>query len=319
MKVSIFTIIAVAVSPLFFSVISGRAADAPATPKKVLVVTTTLGFRHSSIPTAEKIISQLAAKSGDFTVDFLQQPPGKPAAPPRPAALKPDASADEQTAFQAATTKYTTDMAAYKTAETAWEDSLKQALMKLSPDSLKNYDGLIFCSTTGDLPIPDKEGLLAWIKAGHAFVAIHAGSDTFHHWPGYIDMLGGEFQNHKAQVGVDCINADPKHPANIHLGPTLTIVQEEIYRFKNYDAAKEHELLFLDKDPNDKTPGHFPVSWCHAYGDGRVFYTSLGHREDIWDGDPSLPGRVNPPAVSEAFQAHLLGGIRWTLGLTQSK
>ena len=56
--------------------------------------------------------------------------------------------------------------------------------------------------------------------------------------------------------------------------------------------AHEHELLVLDKDPNDKTPGHFPVSWCHAYGQGRVFYTSLGHREDIWDTDPALPGRV---------------------------
>jgi len=304
---------------LFTGASQASAADSPTAPKKVLVVTITTGFRHSSIPTAEKILEQLAAKSGDFTVEFVRQPPGKPAPPPKPAALKPDASATDQAAFQAATQKFDTDLASYKTAEAAWEASLAQALMKLSPDSLKNYDGLIFCSTTGDLPIPDKEGLLAWIKEGHAFVAIHAGSDTFHHWPGYIAMLGGEFQNHKQQVGVDCINVDPKHPANIHLGPTLTITQEEIYRFKNYDASREHELLVLDKDPNDKTPGHFPVSWCHAYGKGRVFYTSLGHREDIWDTDPALPGRINPPAVGEAFQAHLLGGIRWALGLANGE
>ncbi len=53
-----------------------------AAPKRLLVVTTTTGFRHSSIPTAEKrSSSQLAQSSGEFTVDFIHQPPGKPAAP----------------------------------------------------------------------------------------------------------------------------------------------------------------------------------------------------------------------------------------------
>ena len=50
-----------------------------AAPKRLLVVTTTTGFRHSSIPTAEKILAQLAQSSGEFTVDFVEQPPGKPA------------------------------------------------------------------------------------------------------------------------------------------------------------------------------------------------------------------------------------------------
>ena len=47
-----------------------------AEPKKLLVVTTTTGFRHSSISTAEKILAQLGKDSGEFTVDFVQQPPG---------------------------------------------------------------------------------------------------------------------------------------------------------------------------------------------------------------------------------------------------
>jgi hypothetical protein len=142
-----------------------------AEPKKMLVVTTTTGFRHSSIPTLEKMLSQLATESGEFTVDFVQQPPGKPAN------VKRDATDAEK--------------AAYETSEAAWETTLKSTLQKLSPENLKNYDGVIFASTTGDLPIPDKQGFLDWIKAGHAFVGIHAASDTFHGWPGYIDMLGG--------------------------------------------------------------------------------------------------------------------------------
>ena len=39
-------------------------------PKRVLVVTTTTGFRHSSIPTLEKTLGEMAQKSGAFTVTF---------------------------------------------------------------------------------------------------------------------------------------------------------------------------------------------------------------------------------------------------------
>ena len=50
-----------------------------AEPKKLLVVTTTTGFRHSSIPNLEKVITQLGMDSGAFTVDLVQQPPNQPA------------------------------------------------------------------------------------------------------------------------------------------------------------------------------------------------------------------------------------------------
>src|SRR5688572_1650551 len=37
---------------------------------------------------------------------------------------------------------------------------------KLSPDALKNYDGVIFANTTGDLPLPDKEAFIKWVQSG---------------------------------------------------------------------------------------------------------------------------------------------------------
>jgi uncharacterized protein len=266
-----------------------------AAPKKLLVVTTTTGFRHGSIPTLEKVLAQLGESSGEFTVDFVHQPPDKPAD------LKRDATDDEK--------------AAHKTAEATWEDALKQALQKLSPESLKDYDGVVFASTTGDLPVPDPQGFLDWIKAGHAFIGIHAATDTFHGWPGYIDMIGGEFKGHGRQVSVDCLNVDPSNPATVNLPKVWTIQQEEIYQFKNYDSTKVHDLLVMDKHPETGAPGHFPVSWCKDYGTGKVFYTSLGHREDIIDADPNLPDRKNSVEISQAYQAHILGGIEWALGL----
>ena len=39
-----------------------------------------------------------------------------------------------------------------------------------------------------------------------------------------------------------------------------------------------------------------------------------GHREDIGDAGPGLPGRKNSGDISKADQQHLLGGIKWALG-----
>lgn len=288
--------------PLLLVVLAATAL--PAAPKKLLVVTTTMGFRHSSIPTAEKVLAQLAQDSGEFTVEFVQQPPGR-VVPGFPAKLKKDASEADKAAFAAN--------------EAKWEESLRVTLQKLSPESLKNYDGVIFASTTGKLPIPDMQGFLDWIKAGHAFIAIHAASDTFHGCPEFIEMLGGEFLKHGKQVGVECLNQDLEHPATAHLGKSWTIQQEEIYQFKNYDSAKVHDLLILDKHPESNAPGHFPVSWCKPFGGGKVFYTSLGHREDIWDTDSEIKDRKNGPAISKSYQQHVLGGIEWALGLKSGK
>ena len=287
--------------------LGARAADSP---KKVLVVTVTTGFRHSSIPLSEKIIRQLAEKSGAFTVDFVEQPPGKPALPKRPAPLKPGASAEQQAAYQAALQAASAGEKAQAGALIAWDEKLKGALQKLSPENLKNYDAVIFDSTTGDLPIPDKPGFLDWIKEGHAFIGIHAATDTFHGWPEYLDMVGGEFVKHGAQIAVECINMDPKHPATAHLPQRWPLNQEEIYNFRGYDSSKVHELLTLDRSPLDKSPGHYPIAWCKMYGAGRVFYTALGHREDLWDTDPALPGRKNSPEMAAQFQQMIARGNR---------
>jgi len=239
-----------------------------AAPKRLLVVTVTKGFVHSSIPTAEKVLGELAQKSGDFTVDFVRT---------------------------------NTDMAE-----------------KMTAAALKNYDGVIFANTTGILPLPDKQAFLDWIKSGKAFIGMHSATDTFHGQDGvdsYIEMIGAEFKEHHAQAHVDCINQDPKHPACKPLPPSWHL-KDEIYIMKNFDRSKVHGLLMLDKHPNDKTPGDYPIAWCKEYGKGHVFYTSLGHREDVWD--PNTPEsfkRENPKEVSELYQKHILGGIRWALGL----
>ncbi len=249
----------------------GAVGLSQAAPKKVLVVTVTKGFRHSSIPTAEKVLGELAQKSSIFEVEYVRN--------------------DEEMA------------------------------QKMTADALKKYDCVIFANTTGDLPLPDKQAFLDWIKSGKGFVGMHSATDTFRgHNPldPYVEMIGGEFKAHdRVQPEVDCINRDPKHPACRDLGATFHL-KDEIYLLNGFDRNKVHLLLVLDKNPTDKTPGEYPIAWCKEYGKGRVFYTSLGHREDVWD--PKTPEnfqRENPEAVSEAYRKHILGGIQWALGLAE--
>ena len=281
--------------------IAALAVTVQAAPKKLLVVSTTTGFRHASIPTLEKMLSQLAKDSGEFTVDFVSQPPGHPATG-FPKKLKADATLEEKKAFD--------------DAEAKWDESLKATLQKLSPENLKNYDGVVFVSTTGyhPLPLPDAPGFFEWLKAGHAFIGLHAASDM-HDWPEYTEMIGGEFAHHGKQVAVECLNQDTTHPATAMLGKSFAVSLEEIYQFKNYDAAKVHDLLILDKHPESGEAGHYGVSWCKDYGTGKVFYTSLGHREDVIDADPAMKDRKNSVEIAKAYQAHVLGGIEWALGL----
>jgi type 1 glutamine amidotransferase len=187
---------------------------------------------------------------------------------------------------------------------------------KMSPEALKRYDGVVFLNTTGDLPFPDPEAFYRWVEEGHAVVGMHAAADTLHGDPRYARMLGGEFANHREQVEVNVLNADPGHLATAGLGSKLNLF-EEVYLFKNYDHSKVHDLLVMDEHPNTEEPGHYPVTWVKSYGKGRVFYTSLGHREDIWDPSWNSPSgtRENPPEVAEVYQKHLHGGISWALGL----
>ena len=130
---------------------------------------------------------------------------------------------------------------------------------------------------------------------------MHSCSDTFHGHPAFIEMLGGEFLTHGPQVQVDAYNQDPTHPATKHLGGIYTVF-DEIYEFKNFHRERVHGLLTLDKHPIHLAPGDYPVAWAKEFdGNGKVFYTSLGHREDVW--------------TSAVYQQHVLGGIRWALGL----
>ena len=304
MKMPLKSILSQTVLGLFVAGLTATAAE----PKKVLVVTVTAGFRHSEgIDASEIVLPKLAEQSGAFTLDWCRQPTGMPNAPQKP-------KGDADTAVKE---KYEADLAKFKAAAAEYQRKLKSEMAKLSPEGLKSYDAVIFNNTTGDLPLPDVDGFLKWIESGKGFMGIHAATDTFRgHKPlhPYVQMIGAEFRTHGAQAEVDVINQDAQHPACKPLPPTFRVF-DEIYLVNAFDRSTVHGLLTLDKHPNEKTPGDYPIAWCKPYGKGRVLYTSLGHRADVWDDDPKLKGRKNPPEIAKLYQQHLVGALQWVLGL----
>lgn len=267
------------------------AADA-FKPKRILVVSTSVRNRFQlSIDSAEAMLRDLAAKTGAFTLEFVHQPEGQPSKPKTP---------EELTAGQ------------------RFQEALKKELEKLSPGSLKNYDAVVFCYTTGDLPLPDLDGLLTWIKEGHAFIGFGSANETMNKSPLYYDMLGGKwthFKGTQSWIDLDLHNGAMSHRASRGVPEKFTI-REFSYKIPNFtlvDPANTVELLTIDHSPTDNTPGHFPLAWARTYGRGRVFYTSVGGNQDLWN--PELNPRKNSPEIAGYFRAHVLTGVEWALGL----
>ena len=171
----------------------------------------------------------------------------------------------------------------------------------LTSSGLANADAVFFANTTGNLGIPDLGAFLQWIRDGHAFLGTHSASDTYHDAPEYLAMLGGEFDTHGDLTTVDLRVEDPSHAATASLANPFRIF-DEIYEFRTNPRGRSNILLSTDRHPNDGhptagQPGDFPIAWHHTYGSGRVFYTALGHLDEVWN-DPR-------------FRQHLLGAIRW--------
>jgi len=180
----------------------------------------------------------------------------------------------------------------------------------LTAETLAKYNAIIFF-TTGELPmsVDQQAALLAYVRGGRGFVGVHSATDTFYEWPGYLALIGGYFDGHPWRQEVTVRVEKQKHPSTMHLGESFRI-DDEIYQFRDWSRSNVDVLLSLDVASVDLTaPGikrtdqDFALAWTRHEGRGRVFYTALGHRPEVWD--------------DTRFQRHLVEGITWAMGNTR--
>jgi uncharacterized protein len=167
---------------------------------------------------------------------------------------------------------------------TATEDT-----SEFSAENLTRYAAVMFY-TTGELPMSgaQKTALLDFVRSGRGFVGVHSATDTFYTWPDYLDLVGGYFNGHPWHQAVTVEVVDPGDPVVAFLG-NFSQFEDEIYQMSDFDYRGSRVLLRLDPSSVDlsKTGVHqrfygWPLAWKRSYGQGRVFYTALGHEASVW-------------------------------------
>jgi type 1 glutamine amidotransferase len=191
------------------------------------------------------------------------------------------------------------------------------------PDEIGQWDAFVF-ETTGDLTTPgtdqatpiSPDGEKAFydaIRGGKGFLGMHCATDTFGHFgkrnkgaeDPYIQMIGGEFVTHGDQQVAKIDIVDPEFPGigkGFGRSGRSFQINDEWYALKNMPEDL-HVIMVQVTEGMTGNMYHrpnYPMTWARAYGKGRVFYTSMGHREDVWE---------NP-----MYESLLLGALAWATG-----
>jgi type 1 glutamine amidotransferase len=274
-----------AIALMLLPAVALAAAEKPSgndKPKRLLLVTHSGGFIHDSVALAEKVLKEIGPRNG-FEVTcyrFTGDPTGK--------------TGESLEKYSDRFRKATGEMV---TAEQCG---------RINAETLKKFDVVLFFTTGKPVDKDELKDLISWVEKGGAFGGTHCATDTLYGTP-YGKLVGAFFAGHPWHQKIKLHVEDPKHPAGqaFKEGDEIT---DEMYQFSDTPYSRDHLhiILSIDNSSIDVKRGRrqdkdYAVSWCQQIGDGRSFYTSLGHRKDVWK-DPR-------------FQKHLLGGLKWALKL----
>jgi uncharacterized protein len=174
----------------------------------------------------------------------------------------------------------------------------------LSPDRLSSA-GVLALFTIGETPFSSaqRQALVSSWRAGRLRVlGVHSATDACHTWPEYGGLLGARFDGHPWTQDFTIDVVDRAHPATAHLDSTWDW-HDEVYLFRDLRPDARVLLRVADEQVDLSVKGGrvpacgFPLSWCFSDGNGRTFYSALGHFPGAWE--------------TPAYLRHLAGGLAW--------
>ena len=158
--------------------------------------------------------------------------------------------------------------------------------------NLDYFDAIFFFGVREiELDAQQREDLLRFVRDdGKGFVSVHSASTAFFSWPEYGRMVGSRFDEHPWGISeATVIVEDRQSPITKHLPATFPVVDEH-YQLKEFERQNVQVLMRLDASKLDlnaplvhRTDRDFVAAYTKTYGNGRVFYSTLGHPRELWD------------------------------------
>ncbi len=159
-------------------------------------------------------------------------------------------------------------------------------------ERIKQFDVLAVYTTGMNLTPEQENGMCDFVQNGGGFVGIHSASDSFKNADRYWEMVGGRFAGHGAGRYTVHIY-DKEHP--ITKGLKDFEIQDETYRHNFHKNAQMRSLIRMSRGDERQSMG-----WVSHYGEGRMFYTGLGHGREAFS---------NP-----SFQRIVVRAMYWAAG-----
>jgi type 1 glutamine amidotransferase len=207
----------------------------------------------------------------------------------------------------------TSALEALGTKSGAFAPVVSDDLAMFLPENLKRFDAIVLNNTSGAWITPTDDdlqreefrqagtgaeaveqilrtSLLEYVRNGGGLVAIHFAIGANRHWPEFRQLLGGTFTGHPWNEEVGLRIEEPDHPLVRAFGGPQYRLADEIYQYgEPYDRSQVRVLISLDTERTNmgvrwiqRTDGDFALAWVKDFGQGRVFYTSFGHRTELF-------------------------------------
>lgn len=158
-------------------------------------------------------------------------------------------------------------------------------------ERLMQLDLIIACWTMGEIDAQYTKNISKAVGSGVGLAGCHGGMcDAFRQDVEWQFMTGGQWVSHPGGDGIP-------YTVNIRKGSSPIVEGLE-----DFPVVSEHYYLHVDPAIEvlattrfpvvnyyhvSNKPVDMPVAWTKFWGNGRVFYCSLGHHDDVFDNSPT--------------------------------
>ncbi|MFZ1290762.1 MAG: ThuA domain-containing protein [Melioribacteraceae bacterium] len=143
---------------------------------------------------------------------------------------------------------------------------------------MQNFDLIIQTWTMGEITKEQEEGLLNAVKNGCGLAGYHGGlGDSFRSNTNYLFMVGGQFAAHPGGQIDFTVNIE-NHNDPITKGISdFKVYSEQYYMLVDPGVEVLASTTFSGEHADWVKGVKMPVVWKKKFGNGKVFYSSVGH------------------------------------------